>query len=328
MWLDDLNDLVGTLKERIERHADVLSKNETATRYALIDPLLTALGWDLQNPGQVRIEYDPDGARHRTGYTMFTGDDNPVGTGKKPQLVIEAKKLGTQIGDDVIAQTISYCIREGIPYFVVTNGSEWEIYPTFGGAHVRLTDKRIVDFSLKDPDQATVMKMLFLWRGNFESDSPIAPVVPDRPVSKPTVTPELQPEAAEPTPDVERSDRSIPLHEFNPSKTTPLPASLIFPDGMKKNIAKWYEIQTSVVEWLVGIGRLTDADCPIKRLGGQHLVATSPVEHNGKEFHNYKWVDNVCVNTTKDRSGHVESAREILINRNIDPSRVRVVMGI
>ena len=56
MWLDDLNELVDTLKQRIEQHKDVLGKNETATRYALIDPLLTALGWDLQDPGQVQTE--------------------------------------------------------------------------------------------------------------------------------------------------------------------------------------------------------------------------------------------------------------------------------
>ena len=32
MWLDDLNELVDTLKQRIEQHKDVLGKNETATR--------------------------------------------------------------------------------------------------------------------------------------------------------------------------------------------------------------------------------------------------------------------------------------------------------
>ena len=126
MWLDDLNELVGTLKERIEPHNEVLRGNETATRYALIDPLLTALDWDLSDPGQVRTEYNPDGERRRrSDYTMFTGGDQ-----KKSQLVIEAKNLGTPISDEIIDQTIAYCIREGIPYFVVTNGGDWEAYPT------------------------------------------------------------------------------------------------------------------------------------------------------------------------------------------------------
>ena len=87
MWLDDLTELVGTLEERIEQHKDVLGRNETATRYALIDPLLTALGWDLQDPGQVQTEYSTgDG---RADYAMLAGGDT-----SRPRLVIEAKKLG------------------------------------------------------------------------------------------------------------------------------------------------------------------------------------------------------------------------------------------
>ena len=170
MWLDDLNELVGTLKERIEQHKDVLGKNETATRYALIDPLLTALGWDLQDPGQVQTEYSTgDG---RADYAMLAGGDT-----SRPRLVIEAKKLGRPISDG-INQSITYCVGRGIPYFVVTNGRDWAAYETH--KPVPVTDKRIVDFSLTDPAQPTVMKMLWLWRGNFESKSPITPVVPDR----------------------------------------------------------------------------------------------------------------------------------------------------
>lgn len=323
MWLDELTELIGTLKERIGKHGDVLSKNETATRYALIDPLLTALGWNLQDPGQVRIEYDPDGARHRTDYTMFTGEDNAVGDRKRPQLVIEAKKLGTPIGDEVIAQTISYCIREGIPYFVVTNGNDWEIYPTFGGAHVRLTEKRIVDFSLTDPAQDTVMKMLWLWRGNFESGSPIVPAAPDRPASQPTAPSAPQPPAAEPPPNVVRSDRGVPLDEFEPSRGDTPPAALLFPGGTEKKIAKWFEIQTSVVEWLIGTGRLTAADCPVRGSKGGHLVVASS---DYKSFQNPKQVGNLWIAAAADIPTQVKKARNILKARNVALSDVRVVM--
>ena len=44
MWPDELNDLVVELSEKIRRHGDVFRNNETATRYSLIDPVLTALG--------------------------------------------------------------------------------------------------------------------------------------------------------------------------------------------------------------------------------------------------------------------------------------------
>ena len=58
MWLDELNDLVVELSTKIDQHREILQKSESSTRYCLIDPLLTALGWDLSDPAQVLTEYN------------------------------------------------------------------------------------------------------------------------------------------------------------------------------------------------------------------------------------------------------------------------------
>ncbi len=316
MWLDDLNELVGTLKERIEQHKDVLGKNETATRYALIDPLLTALGWDLQDPGQVQTEYSTgDG---RADYAMLAGGDT-----SRPRLVIEAKKLGRPISDG-INQSITYCVGRGIPYFVVTNGRDWAAYETH--KPVPVTDKRIVDFSLTDPAQPTVMKMLWLWRGNFESESPIVPVIPDRPALQQAATSTSQPVAAAPPSSVQRPDRNIPLDEFNPNRGDPPPAALLFPDGTEEKIAEWYRIQASVVRWLIDTGRLREADCPVKGPKGGHLVAASPIGRYGKNFINPKQIGNVWIETSRGATDHARTAKKILKIRDVDLSDVRVVM--
>ena len=317
MWLDELNELVGTLRERIEQHKDVLGKNETATRYALIDPLLTALGWDLQDPGQVQTEYSTgDG---RADYAMLAGGDS-----SRPRLVIEAKKLGRPIGDG-INQSITYCVGRGIPYFVVTNGRDWAAYETH--KPVPVTDKRIVDFSLTDPAQATVMKMLWLWRGNFESGSPIVPVAPDRLASQRTATPAPQPAPAESPSSVQRPNRGTPLDEFNP-KGKSLPVALLFQDGTEKNIDNWYKIQTSVVEWLVGTGRLTKADCPIRTPRGSFLVGTSPFKDDDEKsrLRTPQQIGNLFIDSHADSSRHVKNAIKILRARGVDPSDVRIVM--
>ena len=57
MWLDELDQAVRTLAGRIKQHERTLQGNEQATRYALIDPLLVALGWNLADPGEVIAEY-------------------------------------------------------------------------------------------------------------------------------------------------------------------------------------------------------------------------------------------------------------------------------
>ena len=63
MPLDDLVSVIETIQQRIREHGDSLRQNETRTRMALIDPLLTALGWDVADPGVVTPEYDVSGRR-------------------------------------------------------------------------------------------------------------------------------------------------------------------------------------------------------------------------------------------------------------------------
>ena len=47
--MNDLVELLTTLKTRMIKHEAKMLNNETATRYGLIDPLLRALGWNLED---------------------------------------------------------------------------------------------------------------------------------------------------------------------------------------------------------------------------------------------------------------------------------------
>lgn len=59
---------------------------ETRTRYWLVDPILRALGWDVNNPDEVRVEYPVNGGF--ADYAFFIpGQKNPV-------MIIEAKAMG------------------------------------------------------------------------------------------------------------------------------------------------------------------------------------------------------------------------------------------
>ena len=49
-------DTVAKIRQTIKAHRLALSKNETMTRYALIDPLPGKLGWDLSSPDDVVLE--------------------------------------------------------------------------------------------------------------------------------------------------------------------------------------------------------------------------------------------------------------------------------
>ena len=57
---------------------------EDKTRKQLIDPMLKALGWDLSDPKQVRVEYMTNNGK-RADYAFFrTGKERPI-------VIVEAK---------------------------------------------------------------------------------------------------------------------------------------------------------------------------------------------------------------------------------------------
>ena len=72
MPLDDLVSVIETLQQRIRDHGESLRQNEIRTRAALIDPLLTALGWDVADPGLVMPEYDVSG--RKADYALLSGN--------------------------------------------------------------------------------------------------------------------------------------------------------------------------------------------------------------------------------------------------------------
>ena len=88
MPLDDLFTLIHELRERIDAHGAALRQSEALTRYALIDPLLRALGWNTADPALVAPEYKSGSG---------SADYALLGNGK-PLMMVEAKKLDTPSG--------------------------------------------------------------------------------------------------------------------------------------------------------------------------------------------------------------------------------------
>ena len=89
----DTNAVIRQIRSRAQDHWEYLSmgERETRTKYALIDPILRSLGWDTEDPNQVRMEYEVDREgedARRVDYALFQDKDSP-----KPHILIEAKGL-------------------------------------------------------------------------------------------------------------------------------------------------------------------------------------------------------------------------------------------
>ena len=138
MPLDDLVSAIETLQKRIRDHGATLQQNETRTRMALIDPLLTALAWDVSDPAAVTPEYNVGNGR--ADYALN-------GSEAIPAAIVEAKRLGHNLSDDERMQPDAE-LRERqrvVRYAVITDGNVWELYEVFKQAP--LEDRRSVGFA-------------------------------------------------------------------------------------------------------------------------------------------------------------------------------------
>ena len=102
--LDDLIQTIETLKERIKKHKDYLGGYEVRTRVSLIDPMLRALGWDVDDPDLVQVEPKTD-----NGWADYA----LLGISHRPVAFVEAKKLSANIADHT-QQTVGYAISENM----------------------------------------------------------------------------------------------------------------------------------------------------------------------------------------------------------------------
>ena len=309
MWLDELNDLVVELSAKIDRHREIFQKSESATRYGLIDPLLTALGWDLSDPAQVLTEYNSGNGR--ADYAMVPGSG-------PPSLVVEAKSLFTPTAQG-IAQSINYCLQDGIKYFVVTNGDDWNVYETH--RPVPMDQKRVTAFKVTDKNQRTVMGMLWLWRGNFKSGEPVTPTTPPQTDDERVVPSE---HVIDPPDPVTPRSSGTALSEMTEVTGQSPPQSMTFPGGDTKSVGKWNRVQIATVEWLVETSRLNESMCPVTGPNGRVVVGTSPRSRTGKEFVAPRQFGNFWIEANYTASNQLKRTKEILNAAGVDPATVFV----
>lgn len=108
---------VEVIRKRIQQVRDRKELiGEQNTKAALIDPLLMAMGWELQEIDKVRREYRRKPQDNPVDYTIFL---NRIAC-----LLIEAKSLEKDLGDRKwISQNISYAAVLGVLFGVTSLGA-------------------------------------------------------------------------------------------------------------------------------------------------------------------------------------------------------------
>ena len=138
-------DVIISRIETLRMKLDKLRKDdlkEYPTRRIFIDPLLKALGWDVEDPDVAELEY-----------TTIDGKsvDYALKINRKPVLFIEAKPLNDPLTDvKSITQIVSYAANAGIEWCILTNGVTYKVYRST--EKVEAPDKLLFEISF-DPKE-------------------------------------------------------------------------------------------------------------------------------------------------------------------------------
>ena len=318
MLLDDLYQAIEKLRERMEIHQDKLKQSEALTRNALVDPLLRALGWDTEDPALAMPEY-----RLGSGFA-----DYALLNAGKPAIVIEAKKLGTPLYS-AAEQSVTYCVNDGIRYFVATDGRKWDVYETH--RPVPLAEKKIVSFDITDSPADVCLDAIVLWRRSVQSGivrkarTPLlepesaAPIAATQPEIKPEPSVHIEPSPAPFNQPATADINSIPgdnwqkLIDLQAVAGEKPPPEIRFPDGSLAKIEDWVDIPVQVVRWLCQQDKLDEARIPVRNgKGKNYLLAGSPYHSTGKKFVSAKEAEHLYLEGTHSGAGHVKNVKTIL----------------
>ena len=316
MALGNLQNAIEKLRKTIEVHRGYLAENETRTRQVLIDPLLRKLGWDVSNPNIVQLEYRVE--QGRPDYALMSKG--------KPLAVVEAKRLGSDLGDDQIIQALTYAVAAAISYMIVTDGDKWEMYNVF--EKVPWKKRLLMRLELsQQPADKNASQAWAMRKPNLTSKKPdFAPPkpAPDQSSRQPNKPPKKQFSDAS----FEDSDNWCSFEEqIYPPDTKP--AKLKIGNSPAVTVKNWKEAIHKVAVWLVDEGILSINDCPI---GGRvyTFIGREAVNPNGTPFRKPQSLSNGLIlqpsylNTQEQWRKLRQLLKQPEKQRQVNPSQIQV----
>ncbi len=157
---NNLDEVLAQVRERIARYR-TQAIGEQNTKAALIEPVLRALGWDIEDIDEIQQEY-----RQKPR-------DNPVDYAlallRTPRLFVEAKALGGNLEDRRWAhQIMSYATVTGVEWVVLTDGDEYRIYNSH--AAVPIEEKLFRSARVSQAGRHTTQTLELLSKKHMKAD--------------------------------------------------------------------------------------------------------------------------------------------------------------
>ncbi len=147
--MNDVAVALAQVRERIAKHQGQAIGEEN-TKHALIEPVLRALGWDVEDLDEVRCEYKLRKGDNPVDYALFVHGNL--------RLFVEAKALGENL-DHWAGQVMGYAGVAGVvEWIVLTDGNEYRVYNAHAPVPIsQKLFKRVVIASDQPDSQSTLM---------------------------------------------------------------------------------------------------------------------------------------------------------------------------
>ncbi len=332
--MSELKETLESIQRRVKDFRTLYERTEMAVRDQIVIPILRALGWNSEDPGEVQPEISTE--EGRPDYAL-------IKNGKK-KLFIEAKKLSVDIEQkEHMRQLGRYCFSEGTKYGVLTNGIVWLLLRSFEEG-TTLAERTVWKVDIESEELLGVIRKLnTISKDNVEqieisviktqildeiwhslSEEPKDMVEALVPVFETMINegyPDYKFEAVEIEDFLSERMREIvlPLGEI----TIPEGGEIIPPKGERPRKMKIesdtfdmrnsYEILVNSANWLIRKGKLKPTDCPVGIGHKRNLVNKEPKHKYGDEFRAPKKLSNgLWIETHYSTAQCIINARRLL----------------
>lgn len=332
--MNNLNEALAPIVEKIEKFRSLYKENEMAVREHIVNPILKNLGWNPENPEEVLPNVSTEEG---------VPDYSLIKNGKKI-LFVEAKKLSIDIEQkEGIRQLAKYSFSEGTKYGVLTNGAVWVLIRSFEEG-TTLTERIVWKIDLENEELPAVLrKIVAISKTNIEHievlvkkdqildeiwqallDEPEEMIKGLMPVVKSIISqgyPDYQFEDTEiedflkerikdiiSGPSEEEALTEIPIEPISWRVRSPRKMKL---KGDVFELRNSFEILVNTANWLIKNGKLKPSDCPVGiGRGKRNLINKEPKHKYGDDFRapkklsNGLWLETnhntaSCINYTK-----------------------------
>ncbi|TDN35947.1 hypothetical protein E4631_04425 [Hymenobacter sp. UV11] len=224
-----------------EQNHALLSKNEAATRAALIDPVLRALGWDTADVRMVEPERTVEN-KQSLDYVL----KGPTGV---IQSVVEAKKLGESLDKlGHVGALIGYAFSLKPVSFFITDGLNWHCYSP-GHSHYEPTS--IIELRTDNllPAALQLLQLLDAAHGGHGLViAPATPTISGAIMAPASSKPRPQPTAKSVTTVPARNYYPLSVDLAGPDSQLGKPQWLRLPDGTEHALKTWKDILLKAAE--------------------------------------------------------------------------------